>query len=126
VAVGRDVLVVPIRLPDNPYGFIAKRQGLRGDLDKPADLAIAIVNVLLRRAQTNGPMRQGLIAALENASSFAAAKAITSAIESAVGFDETQLLRVEAAIQENDQVGDSFGVPARLRRVVADHTAKGR
>ena len=119
VAVGRGVLVVPVRLPLDPYGFIAKHQGLRGDLSKPALLASALVDILGKRERTADTMREALVVALESSPSFVASKAVTAKIEATSGFTRDQLTRIEASIQANSQVRDSFGVPEKLKRVVA-------
>lgn len=119
VAFGRGVLVIPVRLPENPYGFIAKNQGLRGDLSRPATLASSIVDILLKRDRTAEPMREGLVVAVETAASFVSAKAVTAKIEAVHGLTTEQLERIEAAITSNRQVGGSYGIPARLRAFVA-------
>jgi len=119
VAFGRGVLVVPVRLPENPYGFIAKSQGLRGDLSRPATLASSIVDILLKRDRTAEPMREGLVVAVETAASFAHARTVTAKIETVRGLTAQQLERIEAAIASNGQVSGSSGVPARLRALAA-------
>lgn len=115
MAIGRGVLVLPVRLPLDPYGFVAKSQGLRGDLTKPAELASNMVGILLKRQRTADAMREGLVVALESSRSFAASKAVTTMIESTAGFISDQLHRMEASIEANTQVRDSFGIPERLR-----------
>ena len=47
MAVARGVLVIPVRLGRDPYGFVAKRQGMRGDLGSPGKLATDVVRILL-------------------------------------------------------------------------------
>jgi TIR domain len=118
VAFGRGIFVLPVRLPVNPYGFIAKTQGLPGDLAMPAQLASAMVGILLKRQRTAAHMHEGLVVALEQASSFAASKAVSITIASTDGFTPDQLARIESSIDTNGEVGDAFGVPARLRRYV--------
>jgi hypothetical protein len=119
VAFGRAVLVIPVRLPENPYGFIAKNQGLRGDLSQPATLASAMVDILLKRDRTAEPTREGLVVGVETAVSFAQAKMVTAKIETVHGLTTEQLERLEVAIGSNGQVGGSHGIPARLRALVA-------
>lgn len=119
VAVGRGVLVIPVRLPAVPYGFMAKIQALRGDLSRPAPLASALVDVLLTRPRTAAGMREALVVALERSSSWASSKTSSTKIETAGRFTAAQLARIEAAITANDEVNGSFGVPERLRRVLA-------
>ena len=125
VAVGRGVLVVSIRLPVTPYGFIAKSQAMPGDLANPAELASALVDVLLRQQRTAERMREGLIVAIEKAMSYAAARATTSKLEAVRDLTSAQLARVEAAIAVNRQVSEPGGVAFRLRRVIERQTSGG-
>ena len=60
-ALGRGRLVLPLRVPEDPYGLMGKIQGLRGDLDSPKSLAPRIVDILLARPETSGRMREGLV-----------------------------------------------------------------
>lgn len=61
VAVGRDVLVIPIRRGLDPYGFIAKYQGLQATNKTVGQVASAIFNILLSNAKTKGKMIDCLI-----------------------------------------------------------------
>jgi hypothetical protein len=119
VAVGRGVLVIPVRLPNNPYGFIAKHQGLRGDLAQPTALAKRIVDILLERHQTGALMRSSLLTALEDSPTFATSKALSLRIEQLAPLTAQEAARVKAAIDSNGQVSSAFGVPERLRQAIA-------
>ncbi len=121
MAVARGVLVIPVRLGRDPYGFIAKRQGMRGDLGNPSRLAGEMIRILLEREETARTMREGLVVGLEAARSFAVAKTVSIIIEGAGGFSPSQLTRMEMAIAQNSQVGLSYGVPEKIRSVVAVH-----
>jgi hypothetical protein len=121
MAVARGALVIPVRLGQMPYGFMAKYQALPGDLTRRKELAAAIGIVLARSPSTRSLMAEALVAALENADSYSGAKAAAAVIDKAPALDEAQLLRMEAAVIKNPQVGDSFGVPAAVKRIVAHH-----
>lgn len=124
-ALARGVIVVPVKLGLDPYGFLGKHQALPGDLAKPDELAAAIVGVLEKQPTTGNLVREGLVLGLESASSFANAKLVVSSIEKAGGFLEGQLRRMEASIATNSQVGGSTRVPERLRRYVSAHSVFG-
>jgi hypothetical protein len=119
VAVARGVMIVPVKLGIDPYGFIAKQQALPGDLAKPGDLAAALVGVLAKQSATEQRMKEALVVALETAMSYSTAKAVTAVIEDTHAFTSDQLRRIEASIATNSQVSGSFYVPDRLRRYVA-------
>lgn len=119
IAVGRGVLVLPVRLPENPYGFIAKNQGLRGSLQEPSALASDIVSILLRRTRTRDQMREALVVAIERSNSFASSKLATDKLETVGDLTAEQCQRLTAAIKANSQVSGSFGVPVRLRQLAS-------
>jgi hypothetical protein len=109
-ALGQGILVIGVRLPKTPYGFMGKNQGLPGSLKEPVDLAAAIVRVLLERPETATPMREALVVALERSSSFIATKAIVNLIVGTTGFTSSQIDRMAAAIQANDQVDNYLSI----------------
>lgn len=117
-ALGRGVLVIPVRAGLDPYGFIGRQQALSAKLESPQDLASGVVDVLLRHRTTAPMMRESLVVALEKSWSFAASKTLAPKIEAVDFFTSNQLDRLEAACKNNGQVVDAFGVPERIRRLI--------
>lgn len=118
VALGKGTLVIPVRLGLDPYGFIGKVQGLPGNLDDPVSLASSIVDLLLKHKSTADKMQEALILGLEKAGSFDAAKVVTKKIAGLRHISTDQLTRMQAAVEINDQVSGSFGVPERIQQTV--------
>jgi hypothetical protein len=117
-ALGKGVLVIPVRLGLDPYGFIGKLQGSPGKLDAPDTLASGVVDLLLKNKTTAGTMRESLVVGLEKSPSFAASKALAGKVEGLRFFTSEQLARIEAACKDNVQVQQSFGVPQRIQQVI--------
>jgi len=61
VAVGRDVLVIPIWRGLDPYGFIGKFQGFQAKDKTVAQVASAIFDIILSNQKTKGRMLDCLI-----------------------------------------------------------------
>lgn len=61
VAVGRDVLVIPIRRGLDPYGFIGKYQGLQAKDRTVSEVASAIFEIVLSNSQTRTKMLDCLV-----------------------------------------------------------------
>lgn len=61
VAVGRDVLVIPIRRGIDPYGFIGKYQGLQAKNKTVGQVASEIFSVILSNQKTKGRMLDCLV-----------------------------------------------------------------
>ncbi|EGU31259.1 hypothetical protein VII00023_22789 [Vibrio ichthyoenteri ATCC 700023] len=62
VAVGRDVLIIPVRKGLDPYGFIGKYQGIQANNKSVAEVAEAIFRTLVKSPKTNTK----IISALSN------------------------------------------------------------
>ena len=117
-ALGRGVLVIPVRLGLDPYGFIGKFQGAPGTLDNPAKLAWSTVDMLLKNKGTASAMQDALVVGLEKSPTFQASKAVVSKLETMTYLTTDQVNRIEAACASNGQVSESFGVPYRIKKLV--------
>lgn len=60
VAVGRDVLIIPIRKGLDPYGFIGKYQGLQGQGKTIGQVADFIFQILANHQKTKGKIAEAL------------------------------------------------------------------
>lgn len=109
-ALGRGVLVVPVRLGVDPYGFAGKFQGVPGSLEKPVELADAIVIALLANPQTHGEMRRSLVSAFAHAESFLMAMALRTLLVKIKDFTEEEITAMRTACVENDQVANAYHV----------------
>jgi hypothetical protein len=114
VALGRGVLVTSVRLGLDPYGFIGKQQGLAGDFGAVRGISNGLVDIFLRNESTKKLMREGLIYGFVRSPSFADSKALISKIEKLDFVSDEQIERMMQAEQGNNQISNSFGVPARI------------
>ena len=109
-ALGKGVLVVPVRLGSDPYGFIGKVQGLSGSLDQPDRVAGMLYDTLLNHPSTRRNMRKGLVSAFESANSFANARTLCKLISTIKDFSEDDKIVIQRACKTNDQVFNATGV----------------
>lgn len=68
-AVGRDVLVIPLRKGLDPYGFIGKYQGIQAQNKTIGDVAEAIFRALIKSPKTKNKILMAMSGAVSNASS---------------------------------------------------------
>jgi len=113
-ALGKGVLVVPVRLGADPYGFIGKVQGLSGSLDHPVRVASLLSATLLNHAATHRFMRKGLVSAFAAADSYVNAISLSKVISTAKDFAEDEKDVIKHACKENDQVFNATGVVSRV------------
>ncbi|MBC3764625.1 toll/interleukin-1 receptor domain-containing protein [Neptunicella marina] len=67
VAVGRDVLVIPIRKGQDPYGFIGKYQGIQAKGKTIGEVAEAVFKTLVKSPKTRNKILVALSGAIANA-----------------------------------------------------------
>lgn len=109
-ALGRGLLVLPVRLGTDPYGFAGKVQAVSGALEQSAELAASLVNALMVNPQTQGEMRRTLVSAFCEATSFAMAVALRPHVTKVMDFTEEEKTALWKACTENIQVSGAFGV----------------
>lgn len=117
-AMGRNVLVIPIRLGKDPYGFAGKYQGVSGSLDQPLPLARAIVNTLLTNTQTHSEMRRAVVKAFCNVQSFAKAQLLKNIVVTITDFTAEEKAEIQKSCVENTQISGAYGVPEAIYKVV--------
>jgi len=117
-ALGRGLLVLPVRLPNVPYGFAGKVQGVKGNLDNPEALSIRITEVLLANQQTHNEMRRGLVSAFCASGSFMTALALRDVIVGISDFTEDEKVALRKACVENSQVAGATRVASSIYKAV--------
>tara|TARA_B100000929_G_scaffold280438_1_gene258440 strand:- start:637 stop:1563 length:927 start_codon:yes stop_codon:yes gene_type:complete len=101
VAVGRGVLIIPIRKGLDPYGFIGKYQGIQANSKTVGDVAEEIFTTLVKSPKTKNKILISLSGALSNATT------VEDAVEKVAIFQSLE--SVPADILENlkQQVADN-------------------
>lgn len=119
-ALGRGVLVLPVRLGADPYGFIGKVQGIAGSLKVPVHIANLISATLLSNAVTRPRMRTSVVTAFSAARSFSDAIELSKLIAKVSGFTESEKSIIRASCQQNDQVFNATGVVKRVYQAIGE------
>lgn len=118
----RRVLIIPVRLGSDPYGFLSRYQGLQGSGRSPEKIAQMIFDILVSHDLTAGQMADALVSQLEDSPSFADAKYNISLVERVNSWTPDLLRRLEASVQRNNQIRNAFGIPERIRSLIIDQT----
>lgn len=122
-AMGRRLLILSLRLGQDPYGFIGKYQGIEAKKLKAADIAHKIFKVFLDNKQTARSMKEALITLFELSNTYQEAKDRMTLLEQTNEWPDSLVVRIEQATENNSQIKDSFGVPERIKRLL-DNRAK--
>jgi len=113
-ALGRGVLVVPVRLGADPCGFAGKVQGVSGTLDQPLALASALVDALLLNVQTHGEMRRAIVSTFREAKSHITAQTLRKLIVKITDFTDEEKDAMLKACKENRNVAGAWYVPEAI------------
>lgn len=118
VAIGRGLVVVPLRLEVDPYGFIAKFQAIRGKEKTTAQIADELCRVLLANPKTRARMAAAVVTKFATSASFAEAKRNMTLVESCGTLTDAMKEQLKHAIENNSQVREAFGVRDRVRQLL--------
>lgn len=118
VAMGRGKLVVPLRVGADPHGFMGKYQGVQATGLDDATLSERIFEALVAHTTSSARMVEALVERTINSQSYADAKRNTTLLERVPRLTSLQITRLMQALQENGELKDAFGVPARIEAIV--------
>jgi hypothetical protein len=121
-AMGRGLLVVTVRLGQDPYGFIGRFQALAGSGRAPKILARELGQVLVRHKQTGLRLTETLVARLEAAQSYVDTLAIVPVLASTTWGTSALGRRCLDAIEKNSQVSGAYGARAEIQNMVSAWT----
>jgi hypothetical protein len=113
-ALGRGLLVVPVRLGFDPYGFAGKIQGVSGKLENPEKLASSLVGSLLLNTQTHGEMRRSIVSAFAAATSYEMAQTLRKLIVKIEDFTDEEKAAMQKACTDNPNVARAYYVPEAI------------
>jgi hypothetical protein len=119
IAIGRSKLVVPLRAGADPHGFLAKYQGLQALGVDVGTIVERVVEILTMHPMSASRMAEALVDRLASSSTWAGSKRTMTLLERVPRLNASQVARLIRVIEENDQVGKAFGVPEKIRGLVA-------
>jgi len=118
-AMGRRVPAFAVRLGETPYGFIGRFQAFSGNGKLPSDLAREIFDAFRKNKQTQRKMSEAIVALFEDSYSFAEAAKRMGFLDALEVWDQSFPARLRAAVQSNNQVSGSWGIPQRVEKLIA-------
>lgn len=120
--VRRRVLIIPVRMGIDPYGFIARYQALQGTGKTTEQLAKGLFDILCEHDLTSTTMSRAIVNQFEESGSFADAKRNAALLRSVRQWTPELLRRVDEAIERNGQIESAWGVPTTVRALIAQHS----
>jgi hypothetical protein len=116
LALGRDLLIIPVRMGQDPYGFIGKFQAITYvDINTLTD---DILTSLIKNKKTSRKISNSIIYKFENSDSFAEAKKNFDLVERLEYWDKKLIDRLSKSKDNNSQILHSFGVANRIDSLI--------
>lgn len=125
ICVKRRILIIPVRIDRDPYGFLGRYQALNAKGRDANWIAEALFKLLLNHELAADRMAQAVVRLFEQSDSFAEAKHNLSYVKRIKRWTPALLRRLDEAIESNSQIKGAFGVPEQIRGIVQTHS-KGR
>jgi TIR domain len=113
-ALGRSLPILTIRLGVDPYGFLAREQAIQGKGVHADTLAQSVFSVFLKNKQTRKRLTESVVQRFIASDSFFNAKDNFTLLEKIEYWDEHLAKAVKSAVKLNSQIGDAWGLPARV------------
>jgi hypothetical protein len=117
-AMGRSIPVFSVLFGQDPYGFIGKFQGFAGTGKTAVALAQELFDAYRGHKQTKERMAEVLVKRFEDSDSFAQAKNRIDLLEQLDIWDASFSPRLEAAVENNNQISGSWDVPGRVAALI--------
>lgn len=116
---GRRRPVFAIRYNLAPYGFFGKSQAFNGNGKTSSALAKEIFRRLAEHTETQASISHALVGYFTESDSFVQAKERVERLFSLTYWDDELRQKLESAVSENSQISSSFGVPDRVKILLA-------
>lgn len=121
---GRDRLVVGVRLGIDPYGFIARSQAISGHGGHATAIAAQLRRILCLNPRTRGEAAESLLQSLEYSRSYDHTRETMAIIEELGIWDASWPERLRATVEENSQVRDEHTAPQKIEALIRDWEAE--
>lgn len=123
-AIGRGLLIIPLKINKDPYGFMGKYQAINIK-DKPENyIAEKIYSALIRHEKFKKKMMYALVSVFETSYSFQRTKDVMTLMEQSEYLDEALATRIKNAIRNNSQIKNCYKIEERVAYLLAKFNLK--
>lgn len=114
IAIARDILIAPLKVTVDPYGFISRFQALRVDLNNMESTCFELASVIASNPVLGDLFKDALINKFGNSWSFDDATHNTELLLSFEGYAVRQVTEIIKHAISNRQIYESFRARTRL------------
>jgi len=124
-AMGRSLPAFSVRFDQDPYGFIGRFQAFNGNGKSADSLAEEMFDAFRKHKQTQHKMSEVLVRLFEQSYTYSQSKSRIGYLEELEIWDPMFSTRIQAAINSNSQISDSWHVPNRVEALVKKWATSG-
>jgi len=121
VAVGRDVLIIPVRKGLDPYGFIGKYQGIQAVNKTLGEVAHEIFQTILNSPKTRGKMLRSLSNAISQSTDIGEALEKLITLQSIKNIPQEILDTMKMSVSENNVLNKSEKFINRFNQLLTEY-----
>lgn len=118
IAFTRNKLIIPLKVSDDPYGFISHIQALKIDVDEIGPSCYKLAKVIVSRPAFVGLFRDALIKKFGDSWSFDDAGHNTNLLLSFEGYTLSQVTNIIKCSVVNSQINGSFKAKRKLNNFI--------
>lgn len=122
VAVGRDVLIVPVRKGLDPYGFIGKYQGIQANNKNIGEVAHEIYVTLASSPKTRQKILRAIANAISQSTEIEEAKEKVALLQSQTKIPKGVLENLKISVSENSILIKDAGFIEQLNKVLSSYS----
>jgi hypothetical protein len=120
----RQVLIIPIKLGLDPYGFVSRYQAFAGQGKTPDEIGNALFDILLDHPLTASEMAISVVNYFAASNSFNETRRRVVMVDRIKVWTPELLQRIETAARDNIEIRDCWGMPDRIRALVTRHSGR--
>lgn len=123
-ALGRGVLVVPVRIGVDPYGLMGRYQGMQGLGKDIPDIGKEIFDILLGHDRTTDQMTEAIVSTFVTSRSYQATRDAWPIVQRITRWTPLLLERIKIATHENSQIRGVDRVVSKVEDLLHRHGMK--
>ncbi len=120
VAIGRGILVIPIKFDLDPYGFIGKFQAIQGAGREFSAIAEEMFTILIQDPKSSLRMAESVVDLFAESGSYAEAKRNVELLAACPKLTREMKIKVDEAVKSNSQIRKAYGVPEKASKLAAE------
>jgi hypothetical protein len=121
VALGRDVLIIPVRKGMDPYGFIGKYQGIQAANRNVGEVAEEIFNTIVKSPKTRPRMIRCITNTLSQSTEVNEAIEMLSVLKEQTGLPKESLESLRSEVEDNNVLIKSDDFVEQLNTLLKAH-----